>query len=89
MYTNKLYTLVLKPDTELENHILRISKCIADRTDSYFYVENDADNWTWDPEPKKVIFVHITGSATISIIRDLLSDLESFINNFKFGIDFK
>ena len=76
MYTNKLYTLVLNTDAELENHILRISKCIADRTDSYFYVENDADNWTWDPAPKKVVFVYITGSATISIIQDLLSHPE-------------
>lgn len=73
MNSNILYLLTIPENCEYENHFFKICKEVADITEAHFFVENDANNWAWDPVPKKVVYAHVTSSVTVDILRKALN----------------
>lgn len=73
MNSNILYLLTIPENCDYENHFFQICKEVADVSEAHFFVENDANNWAWDPVPKKVVYAHVTSSITVDILRKALN----------------
>lgn len=73
MNSNILYILTIPENCDYENHFFQICKEVADESEAHFFVENDANNWAWDPVPKKVVYAHVTSSLTVDILRKALN----------------
>lgn len=83
MHSNILYILTIPENCDYERNFFRICKEVADRTNAHFFVESDADNWAWDPAPKKVVYVHLTGSITVDILQKALCRPEQMESIYK------
>lgn len=84
MNSNILYLLTIPENCEYENHFFQICKEVADVSEAHFFVENDANNWAWDPVPKKVVYAHVTSSLTVDILRKALNKPACMNTLYKF-----
>lgn len=84
MNSNILYLLTIPDNCDYETHFFKICKEVADVTEAHFFVENDANNWAWDPVPKKVVYAHVTSPMTVDILRKALNRPACMSTLFKF-----
>ena len=84
MNSNILYLLVIPENCIYENHFLQICKEVADISKISFFMENDANYWSWDDTPKKVVYTHVTDLITVENLHKALNRPSCMDTLFKF-----